>query len=73
VFKDLRDLKRISDESDDPHGLPALVAGQGIGFVDFQIPPLRPSRICRSSRRYSCQACHALRSSSLPSLRLRRS
>ena len=36
-------------------------------------PALRPSQICRSSRRYSCQACHALRSSSLPSLRLRRS
>ena len=37
--QDLRDLKRIGDEGDDPHGLPALAAGQGIGFVDFQVTP----------------------------------
>ena len=42
VFKDLRDLKRIGDEGDDPHWLPALAAGQGIGFVDFP-NPFRPA------------------------------
>ena len=42
MFKDLRDLKRIGDEGDDPHWLPALAAGQGIGFVDFP-NPFRPA------------------------------
>ena len=27
VFEDLRDLKLIGDEGDDPHRLPALAAG----------------------------------------------
>ena len=42
MFKDLRDLKRIGDEGDDPQGLSALAAGQGIGFVDFP-NPFRPA------------------------------
>ena len=37
-----------------------------------KIPPLMQARSCRRLQRYSCQACHALRSNSLPSLRLRR-
>ena len=35
-------IKRIGDEGDDPHWLPALAAGQGIGFVDFP-NPFRPA------------------------------
>ena len=35
VFKDLHDFKLIVDEGDDPYWLPALAAGQGIGFVDL--------------------------------------
>ena len=40
--EDLRDLKRIGDEGDDPHWIPALAADQGIGFVDFP-NPFRPA------------------------------
>jgi len=42
VFEDLRDLKLIGDEGDDPHWLPTLAADQGIGFVDFP-NPFRPT------------------------------
>ena len=42
VFEDLRDFTRIGDEGDDLHWLPALAAGQGIGFVDFP-NPFRPA------------------------------
>ena len=38
MFKDLRDLKRIGDEGDDLHWLPAFGVDQGIGFVDFPNP-----------------------------------
>jgi len=38
VFKDLHYFTRIGDEGDDPHWIPALAEGQGIGFVDFPNP-----------------------------------
>ena len=38
VFEDLREFTCIGDEGDDPHLLPALASGQGIGFVDFPNP-----------------------------------
>ncbi len=42
VFKDLSDFTQIGDEGDDPHLLPALSAGQRVGFLDFP-DPFRPA------------------------------
>jgi len=39
---------QIGDEGDDPHWLPALAAGQGIGFVDFP-NPFRPAIVMEES------------------------
>jgi hypothetical protein len=41
-------IKRIGDEGDDPHWLPALAAGQGICFVDFP-NPFRPAIAIKES------------------------
>ena len=38
MFKALRDFNLIGDEGDEPHRLPAVVAGQRIGFVDVPNP-----------------------------------
>ncbi len=38
----------IGDEGDDPHWLPALAAGQGIGFIDFP-NPFRPAIAIKES------------------------
>ena len=38
MLKVLRDLMLIGDEGDDSHRLPALAAGQRIGFVDVPNP-----------------------------------